>query len=195
MSATSRWGGRRRSRCSPASMISWRTTARRILPSGSTTPPRKSGADLERDEIGFAPPLNQSPFVPASEAVNLSNSDLILRSPSEARASRRMAASPNLLPWFETARCARLLTMRPSVLSSCQTAKIERFTAAFAGNDLERTQSARTRQSGPSKAEGGKALRYLIPTAIDRLPFSGSRDMRDLFIVGNQAVGRSRPLH
>ena len=24
-----------------------------------------------------------------------------------------MAASPNLLPWFETARCARLLTMRP----------------------------------------------------------------------------------
>src|SRR5262249_28278348 len=23
-----------------------------------------------------------------------------------------MAASPNLLPWFETARCARLLTMR-----------------------------------------------------------------------------------
>jgi len=26
-----------------------------------------------------------------------------------------MAASPNLLPWFETARCARLLTMRPSV--------------------------------------------------------------------------------
>ena len=27
-----------------------------------------------------------------------------------------MAANPNLLPWFETARCARLLTMRPSVL-------------------------------------------------------------------------------
>src|SRR5262249_8766414 len=48
-----------------------------------------------------------------SEPVNLSNPDLILRSPSEARASRRMAASPNLLPWFETARCARLLTMRP----------------------------------------------------------------------------------
>ena len=54
-------------------------------------------------------------------------SDLILRSPSEARASRRMAASPNLLPWFETARIAakctqaapamaRLLTMRPSLL-------------------------------------------------------------------------------
>ena len=39
--------------------------------------------------------------------------DLILRSPSEARASRRMAASPNVLPWFETARCARLLAMRP----------------------------------------------------------------------------------
>src|SRR5262245_55932168 len=45
-----------------------------------------------------------------------------------ARASRRMAASPNLLPWFETARIAaertqaapamaRLLTMRPSVAS------------------------------------------------------------------------------
>src|SRR5262249_12091495 len=44
------------------------------------------------------------------------SSDLILRSPSEARASRRMAASPNLLPWFETARCARLLTMRLRVL-------------------------------------------------------------------------------
>ena len=27
-----------------------------------------------------------------------------------------MAASPNLLPWFETARYARLLTMRPSAL-------------------------------------------------------------------------------
>jgi hypothetical protein len=55
------------------------------------------------------------------------HSDLILRSPSDkrgyarlrramAKASRRMAASPNLLPWFETARYARLLTMRPSVL-------------------------------------------------------------------------------
>jgi hypothetical protein len=44
-----------------------------------------------------------------------------------ARASRRMAASPNLLPWFETARIAakctqaapamaRLLTVRPSAL-------------------------------------------------------------------------------
>src|SRR5262249_32575915 len=43
-------------------------------------------------------------------------SDLILRSPSAARASRRMAASSNLLTWFETARCARLLTMRPSLL-------------------------------------------------------------------------------
>src|SRR5262245_25262260 len=53
--------------------------------------------------------------------------DLILRSPSEARASRRMAASPNSLPWLETARIAakctqaapamaRLLTMRPGVL-------------------------------------------------------------------------------
>jgi len=27
-----------------------------------------------------------------------------------------MAASPSLLPWFETARYAHLLTMRPSVL-------------------------------------------------------------------------------
>jgi hypothetical protein len=27
-----------------------------------------------------------------------------------------MAASPNLPPWFETACCARLLTMRPSVV-------------------------------------------------------------------------------
>jgi hypothetical protein len=55
-----------------------------------------------------------------------------------------MAASPNLLPWFETARIAakctqaapamaRLLTMRPGVLSSCQIAKIERFTTAEAG--------------------------------------------------------------
>jgi hypothetical protein len=44
-----------------------------------------------------------------------------------------MAASPNLLPWFETARCARLLTMRPSVLNSCQIAKIEKFTGSFAG--------------------------------------------------------------
>jgi len=44
-----------------------------------------------------------------------------------------MAASPNLPPWFETARCARLLTMRPSVLSSCQIAKIEKFTASEAG--------------------------------------------------------------
>jgi hypothetical protein len=52
-----------------------------------------------------------------------------------------MATSPNLPPWFETARIAakctqaapavaRLLTMRPSVLSSCQVAKIERFTAS-----------------------------------------------------------------
>src|SRR5262245_58656149 len=65
MSATSIWGGRRRSRCSQASTMAWRTSGRRILPSGSTTPPRKSGDDLERDEIGFAPPLNQSPFVPA----------------------------------------------------------------------------------------------------------------------------------
>src|SRR5689334_10873696 len=58
-----------------------------------------------------------------------------------ARASRRMAASPNLPPWFETARIAakctqaapamaRLLTMRPSVLDSCQVAKIERVTAS-----------------------------------------------------------------
>src|SRR5262245_60164008 len=34
--------------------------------------------------------------------------------PAVRRASRRMAASPNLLPWFETRRCATLLTMRPS---------------------------------------------------------------------------------
>src|SRR5215510_5287181 len=47
------------------------------------------------------------------------HSDLFLRSPSEARASRRMAASSNLLPWFETARCARLLTMRPKELKLC----------------------------------------------------------------------------
>src|SRR5262249_22910776 len=47
-----------------------------------------------------------------------------------------MAASPNLLPSFETARCARLLTMRPSVLSSCQIAKIERVTASKAGIQL-----------------------------------------------------------
>jgi hypothetical protein len=55
-----------------------------------------------------------------------------------------MAASPNPLPWFETARIvakytqaapamAHLLTMRPSVLSSWQIAKIERFTASEAG--------------------------------------------------------------
>src|SRR5690242_10535748 len=55
-----------------------------------------------------------------------------------------MAASPNLPPWFETARIAakctqaapamaRLLTMRPSVLNSCQIARIERFTASEAG--------------------------------------------------------------
>src|SRR5689334_5542459 len=60
-----------------------------------------------------------------------------------ARASRRMAARPNLPPWFETARIAakctpaapamaRLLTMRPSVLNSCQIAKIERFTDSSA---------------------------------------------------------------
>src|SRR4051794_14547686 len=47
-----------------------------------------------------------------------------------------MAASTNLPPWFETARIAakctqaapamaRLLTIRPSVLSSCQIAKID----------------------------------------------------------------------
>jgi hypothetical protein len=52
-----------------------------------------------------------------------------------------MAASPNLQPWFETARIAakftqaapamaRLLTMRPSVLSSCRITKIKRFTAS-----------------------------------------------------------------
>src|SRR5215510_1292915 len=95
------------------------------------------------------------PFVAADEPVNLSNSDLILRSPSEARASRRMAASPNLLPWFETARCARLLTMRPRVLSSCQTAKIERFTGSFAGNDVEKNTIGQNKTSSPSKAEGG----------------------------------------
>jgi hypothetical protein len=39
-----------------------------------------------------------------------------------------MAASPNLQPWFETARYARLLTMRPNVLNHYQIAKIERFT-------------------------------------------------------------------
>src|SRR5262245_60076826 len=61
------------------------------------------------------------------------HSDLILRSPSEARASRRMAARPNLLPWFETARCACLLTMRLSVRNSRQIPKIERFTRSFAG--------------------------------------------------------------
>jgi hypothetical protein len=55
-----------------------------------------------------------------------------------------MAASPNLPPWFETARIAakctqaapamaRLLTMRPNALSSCQIAKTEKFTAFFAG--------------------------------------------------------------
>jgi hypothetical protein len=41
-----------------------------------------------------------------------------------------MAASPNLPPWFETARYARLLTMRPGVLSSRQIAEIERFTGS-----------------------------------------------------------------
>jgi len=41
-----------------------------------------------------------------------------------------MATSPNLPPWFETARGARLLTMRPSLLNSYQIAKIERFTAS-----------------------------------------------------------------
>src|SRR5262245_66508029 len=75
------------------------------------------------------------PFVPAKEPVNLSTtSDLILRSPSEARASRRMAASPNLLPWFETARYARLLTMRPSVLELApKSPGNERFASSKAG--------------------------------------------------------------
>src|SRR5262245_36483158 len=36
-----------------------------------------------------------------------------------------MVASRNLQPWFETARCARLLTMRPSVLSSCQSPRLK----------------------------------------------------------------------
>jgi hypothetical protein len=44
-----------------------------------------------------------------------------------------MAASPTLPPWFETARYARLLTTRPCVLSSCQIAKICRFTASKVG--------------------------------------------------------------
>jgi len=55
-----------------------------------------------------------------------------------------MAASPNLPPWFETARIAakctqaapamaRLLIMRPGVLNSCQIAEIERLTGSFAG--------------------------------------------------------------
>src|SRR5882762_1967797 len=61
-----------------------------------------------------------------------------------------MAASPNLLPWFETARIAakctqaapamaRPLTMRPSVLSSCQIIKIERLTVSQ--DDGDRSQS------------------------------------------------------
>jgi hypothetical protein len=33
-----------------------------------------------------------------------------------------MAASPNLQPWFETARYARLLTMRSNVLNPYQIA-------------------------------------------------------------------------
>jgi hypothetical protein len=59
--------------------------------------------------------------------MNPSSSDLILRSPSEARASRRMAENPNLLPWFETARCARLLTMKPSVLETLSSSATPAF--------------------------------------------------------------------
>ena len=40
-----------------------------------------------------------------------------------------MAASPNLLPWFETARCARLLTMRPNVLNAILTLRARSYSA------------------------------------------------------------------
>jgi hypothetical protein len=41
-----------------------------------------------------------------------------------------MAANLNLLPWFETARYARLLTMRPSVLELApRSPKIEKSQA------------------------------------------------------------------
>src|SRR5215470_8484498 len=107
----------------------------------------------------FHLPLEAStpPFVPTKEPVNLSTtSDLILRSPSEARASRRMAASPNLLPWFETARYARLLTMRPSVLELApKSPKVHRLLRgddrvesllhiSFRGNERRLAQAVRT---------------------------------------------------
>jgi hypothetical protein len=58
-----------------------------------------------------------------------------------------MAASPNLVPWFETARyaakctqaapaMARLLTMRPSVLELARKSpRIEKFTGSEAGTN------------------------------------------------------------
>src|SRR5690349_24015317 len=101
-------------------------------------------------DAGFSCAGGSIHYLESSESPNTLG--LILRSPSlkrvharlrraMARASRRMAASPNLPPWFETARIAakctqaapamaRLLTMRPSVLNSYQIAKIERFTAS-----------------------------------------------------------------
>src|SRR5262245_29190669 len=87
--------------------------------------------------------------------------DLILRSPSEARASRRMAASPNLLPWFETARCARLLTMRPSVLEVSWRAQ---------AHALAKTQSSRS-----ARLEGWAATDLDRPSNVRK---SGGPDLR-----------------
>ena len=70
------------------------------------------------------------------QAIELSTcSDLILRSPSlkrvharlrraMARASRRMAASPNLLPWFETARIAAKCTQAAPAMACLLTMRL-----------------------------------------------------------------------
>src|SRR5215470_5820779 len=85
------------------------------------------------------------------------HSDLILRSPSEARASRRMAASPNSPPWFETARCARLLTMRPSAESTPSRTSLQ---------DLDRHPEVRVLFARASKDDAPKRLRRDQPDVL-----------------------------
>src|SRR5262245_7626669 len=142
------------------------------------------------------PSHSVNPFVPAQEPVNLSNSDLILRSPSEARASRRMAANPNLLPWFETARIAakctqaapamaRLLTMRPSALElvpklkdlqplSCATSRSARLHPGLADDRRrfrcgEELQECTGGVGRPGRLmHGGGELRHLLDVGRQR---------------------------
>src|SRR5215510_5980715 len=97
---------------------------------------------MVRDGALRAPPHHEAGESAALGTVSeLHPSDLILRSPSHkrgyarlrramARASRRMAPSPNLLPWFETARIAAKCTQAAPAMACLLTMRLRVGTRA-----------------------------------------------------------------